>query len=150
MNRRDALALLAGLPALWAVRAAAANAAVHVFKNPDCGCCSGWVTHLQSAGFDVKVTQVSDTAAVRKRFGMPERYGSCHTATLDGYVLEGHVPAREVRRLLQERPAALGLAVPGMPVGSPGMEMGATRDGYDVLLVDRAGTATAYARYPRS
>jgi len=148
MNRRGVLTLLAILP----MTAVARNGtpAVHVFKNADCGCCAGWVKHLQSAGFGVKVTNVSDTAPVRARLGMPDRYASCHTATIDGYVLEGHVPASEVRRLIATRPAAIGLAVPGMPVGSPGMEIGDRVDRYEVLLVPRIGNATPFARYPKA
>ena len=146
MNRREALLLLAMLPAT--VSARAVPIAVHVFKNADCGCCGEWVKHLETAGFRVKVTNVTDTAAVRSRLGMPDRYGSCHTATVEGYVLEGHVPATDVRRLIATRPAALGLAVPGMPVGSPGMEVGDRVDRYDVLLVPRIGDASVFARYP--
>ena len=145
MKRRQLLGLLAALPATLT---AAAPTTIQVFKNPDCGCCSEWVKHLQAAGFSVKVTNVSDTAAVRARLGMPDRYGSCHTATVQGYVLEGHVPAKDVRRLIDSRPAAVGLAVPGMPIGSPGMEVGDRVDRYDVLLVPRIGEATVFSRYP--
>jgi hypothetical protein len=146
MNRREALVLLALLPAT--ASAQRGPIAIHVFKNADCGCCGEWVKHLETAGFRVKVTNVTDTAAVRSRLGMPDRYGSCHTATVEGYVLEGHVPATDVRRLIATRPAALGLAVPGMPVGSPGMEVGDRVDRYDVLLVPRIGDASVFARYP--
>ena len=146
MKRRDALVLLALLPAT--VSAQPSPIAVNVFKNADCGCCGEWVKHLETAGFRVKVTNVTDTAPVRSRLGMPERYGSCHTATVEGYVLEGHVPATDVHRLLKTRPKALGLAVPGMPVGSPGMEVGDRVDRYEVLLVPRIGAASVFARYP--
>ena len=146
MKRRDALLLLAALPATLAAQPSPVT--VHVFKNADCGCCGEWVKHLEKAGFRVKVTNVTDTAPVRARVGMPERYGSCHTATIEGYVLEGHVPASDVRRLIQTRPAAVGLAVPGMPVGSPGMEVGDRVDRYDVLLVQRTGDAKVFSRYP--
>jgi hypothetical protein len=108
------------------------------------------VKHLEAARFAVKVTPVSDTGAIRKRFHMPDQFGSCHTATVDDYVLEGHVPAAEVQRLLSERPVAVGLAVPGMPVGSPGMEVaGAPAQPFDVLLVSRSGSASVYAHYPK-
>jgi hypothetical protein len=146
MKRRDALLLLATLPATLAAQSTPVG--VHVFKNADCGCCGEWVKHLEKAGFRVKVTNVTDTTPVRARVGMPERYGSCHTATVEGYVLEGHVPASDVRRLIETRPAAVGLAVPGMPVGSPGMEVGDRVDRYDVLLVQRTGDAKVFARYP--
>lgn len=124
---------------------------VEVWKDPNCGCCADWVKHLQSQGFQVKVNDVGNTA-VRKRLGMPEKLGSCHTALVAGYVLEGHVPAIEVRRLLREKPQALGLAVPGMPVGSPGMDgevYGGRQDPYDVLLVGKDGSTRVFQRYGR-
>lgn len=91
---------------------------------------------MKAAGFAVKVTEVDNTTAARKRLGMPDAFGSCHTATVDGYVLEGHVPAKEVKRLLVAKPAAVGLAVPGMPPGSPGMEAGTRQDPYKVFLIN--------------
>ena len=151
MKRRTFLSAVAGLSAAASLpaRAAAAWPAVDVFKSPTCGCCGAWVEHLKAAGFDVRVTEVDDTTAARKRLGMPDAFGSCHTATVGGYVLEGHVPAAEVKRLLGAKPQAIGLAVPGMPVGSPGMEVGSRRDPFDVLLVARTGRSTVYARYPQ-
>jgi hypothetical protein len=122
---------------------------VQVYKNASCGCCGAWAAHMRSAGFDVSVTEVDDTTAIRKRLGMPDRFGSCHTATIDGYVLEGHVPAVEVKRLLEAKPNAIGLAVPSMPPGSPGMEMGSRKDPYQVLLIDRAGKDSVFASYPQ-
>ena len=125
---------------------AAAAPTVDVWKSPTCGCCKDWIAHLRDAGFEVRAHDTGNTAA-RVRLGMPEKYGSCHTAQVAGYVLEGHVPAQDVRRLLATRPAALGLAVPGMPVGSPGLdgpEYGGRRDPYDVLLVRRDGGATVF------
>jgi hypothetical protein len=103
--------------------------------------------HLRANGFRVKPVHVRDTSGVRRRHGVPEALGSCHTGVAEGYALEGHVPAREIRRLLAERPKARGLAVPGMPVGSPGMEQGPRRDPYDVLLVKNDGTTAIYQRY---
>ena len=151
MKRRSFLSAVAGLSALarGPAHAAAAWPAVDVFKSPTCGCCGAWVEHLKAAGFDVRVTEVDDTTAARKRLGMPDAFGSCHTASVGGYVLEGHVPAAEVKRLLGAKPKAIGLAVPGMPVGSPGMEVGSRRDPYDVLLVERDGRSTVYAHYPK-
>jgi len=151
MKRRTFLSAAAGLSVLAGVRAHAAAAwpAVDVFKSPTCGCCGAWVEHLKAAGFDVRVNEVDDTTAARKRLGMPDAFGSCHTASVGGYVLEGHVPAQEVKRLLGAKPKAIGLAVPGMPVGSPGMEVGTRRDPYDVLLVERNGRSTVYAHYPK-
>ena len=123
---------------------------MQVYKNPSCDCCAAWVHYLKAAGFSVEVTETEDTIAVRRRLGMPDRFGSCHTATVEGYVLEGHVPSFEVKRLLAMKPAAIGLAVPAMPVGSPGMEYGDRKDPYDVFLIDRKGHATVFARYPKS
>lgn len=134
------LPLLQGLPAFAATR-------IHVYKNPDCGCCGEWVRHLEAAGFAVQVTEVLDTAQTRKKLGMPDKFGSCHSATADGYLLEGHVPAAEIKRLLASRPKALGLAVPGMPAGSPGMEAGSRKDPFQVLLVDRSGGSSVFAQY---
>src|SRR6476619_2967104 len=107
MKRRSFLLLVTSASALVGV-AQAKSTAVEVFKSPSCGCCGGWVEHLRAAGFAVKVTDVDDTTAARKRLGMPDAFGSCHTASVEGYVLEGHVPARDVRRLLATKPAAIG------------------------------------------
>jgi hypothetical protein len=125
---------------------------VDVWKDPNCGCCHLWVEHLQANGFKVNVRDVGNTAA-RQRLGMPEKLGSCHTATVLGYVIEGHVPAADIRRLLKERPTALGLAVPGMPIGSPGMdgpEYKGKKDAFDVLLVQKDGSVKSFQRYPAS
>ncbi len=146
-RRRLCVALAAAVVSPWA----AANPAtrVEVWKAPTCGCCGDWIKHLQAQGFVVSVHDTGNTAA-RARLGLPEALGSCHTALIEGYVIEGHVPAREIRRLLKERPSALGLAVPGMPVGSPGMDgpaYGGRRDPYDVLLVQADGRTRVYQGY---
>ena len=104
---------------------------------------------MRSAGFKVHVTDVDDTTAARKRLGIPGRFGSCHTATVGGYAIEGHVPAAEVARLLESKPKAIGLAVPAMPPGSPGMEVGARRDRYHVLLIDVTRQSSVFASYPK-
>jgi hypothetical protein len=120
-----------------------------VWKSPTCGCCTLWIEHMQAHGFVVKVHDVGNTAA-RKRLGVDARHGSCHTATVGGYVIEGHVPAADVQRLLRERPVGLGLAVPGMPIGSPGMdgpEYGGRRDAYAVLLLQKDGSTTIFNRH---
>lgn len=119
-----------------------------VWKTPSCGCCGEWVSHLRKSGFDVVINDVNDTAPIRKKFGLADMFGSCHTARLNDYVIEGHVPAQELNRLLREKPVALGLAVPGMPMGSPGMEVGSTRDAYSVLLVLPDGSSRIYQSYP--
>ena len=125
---------------------------VTVWKTPNCGCCKDWVSHLRDAGFQVVTNDVGDTAPVRQKLGLPAKFGSCHTAQVGGYVLEGHVPAQEVKRLLREKPAAIGLAVPDMPVGSPGMEMQddmlGVRDAFDVVLVNADGSSRIFQSYP--
>ncbi|WP_332774585.1 DUF411 domain-containing protein [Polaromonas sp.] len=121
---------------------------ITVWKNPDCGCCREWVAHLRKNGFAVVTHDVKDTAPIRQKLGLPDKFGSCHTASLGDYVIEGHVSAQELRRLLREKPKARGLAVPGMRVGSPGMEMGNARDAYDVLLVLTDGSSRVYQSYP--
>lgn len=148
LSRRGALA--AGLAALaLPVWAAKERPRIQVWKDPNCGCCKDWVTHLEQAGFKVTVRETGN-AATRKRLGMPENLGSCHTAEVAGYAIEGHVHAKEIQRLLREKPQALGLAVPGMPTGSPGMD-GAIyqgrKDPYDVLLVAKGGATSIYQRY---
>lgn len=152
MKRRNMLSAAAAVvvAVAWPGHAAEALPLVEVYKSPTCGCCGAWVDHIKAAGFPVKVHLVDDTAAVRKRHGLPARFGSCHTALVGGYVVEGHVPAAEVKRLLSQKPAAIGLAVPGMPAGSPGMEAGDRKDPYDVFLVDRNGRETVFAHYPKN
>ena len=118
---------------------------VTVYKNPSCVCCTKWVEHLRANGFDVTVVDASDLAQVKGRYGIPSELAACHTAIVDGYVVEGHVPADVIQRLLKERPAVAGIAVPGMPVGSPGME-GPYREPYDVLTFDRDGATRIYTR----
>ena len=152
MKRRNILSLAVGAAALAVIPAVAATALprVEVFKSPYCECCVAWVEHMKAAGFDVKVTLVNDTAAARKRLGMPDKFGSCHTATVGGYVLEGHVSAVELKKLLAARPVAVGLAAPGMPPGSPGMEVGTRQDPYKVFLNDKSGHETVFASYPKA
>lgn len=143
-----ALPLLLAVPAAWA-RPDGNAVLVDVWKSPSCGCCKDWVTHLESNGFKVRTHDDGNTA-VRQRLGMPARLGSCHTASVGGYAIEGHVPAREIQRLLKDRPAAIGLAVPAMPIGSPGMDgpaYGQRKDPFDVLLVAKDGSTTTYQRY---
>ena len=117
-----------------------------VSKDPSCGCCEGWVEHMQAAGFTLQVVETAEMDRVKVRLGVPPDLASCHTAEVAGYVLEGHVPADAVKRLLVERPKARGLAVPGMPMGSPGMEVeGAAPENYEVVLFGPAGRSN-YAR----
>lgn len=135
--------LLATLLGTAAVQAAER---VEVFKSPACGCCAKWVEHMQKNGFAVVSRDVGDVPAARQALGMPERFASCHTARVGAYVVEGHVPADDVRRLLGEKPKAIGLAAPGMPQGSPGMESPRPQP-YETLLVGADGSATVFAKH---
>lgn len=126
-----------------------ASPLIEVWKDPACGCCQEWIKHMQSSGFSVTIHHGGNIDA-RARLGLPAKYGSCHTARVAGYVLEGHVPARDVHRLLRDKPKGLGLAVPGMPIGSPGMdgpEYKGRTDAYQVLLVSADGSASTYGSY---
>jgi hypothetical protein len=145
-SRRSVLILLAAAP--FAVPAAASDKPeIAVFKDPDCGCCSGWVDHLRQNAFPVRVTETAKLQPIKARLGVPSDLASCHTAEVGGYVIEGHVPASAIERLLRERPAAIGLAVPGMPIGSPGME-GENAKPYEVILFAK-GRREVFARYLR-
>ncbi|HSJ96895.1 MAG TPA: DUF411 domain-containing protein [Myxococcota bacterium] len=146
MKRRDFLAALT-LAAIAPAALAQQRPLVEVWRSPSCGCCGAWVKHLEENGFATRVHMVEDTASVRRRLGMPERLGSCHTAKVGGYVVEGHVPASDIRRLLAGRPKALGLAAPGMPAASPGMDVPGSPP-YDVLLVGDGGRTSVFARHP--
>ncbi len=120
---------------------------ITVYKSPTCGCCSKWVTHLKANGFDVIAKDVPDVIPYKIRGGVTPKLASCHTAFVDGYVIEGHVPAQDIKRLLQERPSAKGLAVPGMPIGSPGMEQGKRKDPYEVKLIPNEGEPAVFSRH---
>jgi len=123
---------------------------VRVWKDPNCGCCKEWITHMQRAGFSVTTMDVGNASA-RARLGMPADKGSCHTAQVGQYVIEGHVPAADVKRLLKEKPQAVGLAAPGMPIGSPGMDSpvyGGRAQAYDVLLVRKDGSSSVFQAHP--
>ena len=126
--------------------ALAAPGQMKVFKSPTCGCCSAWVEHIANAGFDAVTRNIDEETlwSMKARVGVTPELGSCHTAFIDGYFIEGHVPAGDVQRLLSERPDALGLTVPGMPGGSPGMEMGDLREAYDTLLVLGDGSTQVF------
>jgi hypothetical protein len=149
MKRRAVLTLLTAAAAALSLPVVARQALppVQVFKDPNCGCCGAWVEHMKAAGFSVTVTEVEDTSVARRKYGLPEKFGSCHTAVVGGYVVEGHVPADDVKKLLVMKPVAIGLTVPGMPVGSPGMEMGSRKDPYQVLLIAKDGRERVFATY---
>lgn len=145
MTRR--LSLLAPL-ALIACAQAATAATLEVIKTPTCGCCTVWVERMKAAGFTVKARDVEDTSPVAKAAGVPDRLRSCHTAKIGGYVIEGHVPAADIRRLLAQKPrGAVGLSVPGMVAGSPGMEMGGRVDRYQVMLIQKDGKHKVWATH---
>jgi hypothetical protein len=137
-TRRCVLIAGAALMLQVVTPSAAAQPVVTVHRDPNCGCCLGWVQHLQKAGFPTEVLETKDLDAVKTRLGVPDDLAACHTAEVSGYVIEGHVPAAAVKRLLAERPNAIGLAVPGMPIGSPGME-GGKPDTYEVVLFEPNG-----------
>lgn len=140
--------LLIGAAVLFGVRSTRAEGpVVRVVKSPTCGCCTEWVEHLEDNGFEVEVEDTRNVAAAKARLGVPGELSSCHTAEVEGYVVEGHVPAGEIRRLLEQRPDdVLGLAVPGMPAGSPGME-GPPPESYDVVAFDGSGGRSVWASY---
>jgi hypothetical protein len=152
MNRRSWLATAAGAAALALMgdadrllAAVAPKTKILVYKDPTCGCCSKWVSYLKTTGFEVTAKDTGDVAAIKKRYGVPAAAAACHTALVDGYVMEGHVPADLIRRVLKERPQAIGLAAPGMPPSSPGMDM-KPKAPFDVLLIEKSGATRLYAR----
>ena len=118
-----------------------------VTRDPNCGCCSAWVAHVKAAGFPVEVVEAADLTPLKAKLGVPESLASCHTAEVGGYVVEGHVPSSDIKRLVTERPDAIGLTVPGMPVGSPGMEQGDEFEPYDVLLIKKDGATEVFAKH---
>jgi hypothetical protein len=136
-------ALVLARPAL------ATTTRIEVFKSPTCGCCSAWIEHMSGAGFAVDARDVDQEAlyALKARSGITPELASCHTAFVDGFVVEGHVPAADIERLLTERPDAIGLSVPGMPIGSPGMEMGNQREAFDTVLLLRDGSIEVFERH---
>ncbi len=144
--------LVRALIVVWFANAAAAFAQpaippeVQIYKTPTCGCCSKWADHMEDAGFRVRVQDVTDLAPYKGKGGVPSSLEACHTAFVGGYVIEGHVPAEAVKRLLQEKPKIAGLVVPGMPIGSPGMEMGSRKEPYAILALDEDGKTSVYER----
>lgn len=148
MNRRHFMLTALGT-ALVTRPSLAAGVKLEVFKSPTCGCCSAWIAHMSDAGFDVSARDIDDDMlwSLKARSGITPDLASCHTAFIDTYVIEGHVPASDVQRLLKERPDAVGLTVPGMPIGSPGMEMGDEREPFDTLLVLGGGASEIFERH---
>ncbi|MEO8619271.1 MAG: DUF411 domain-containing protein [Sphingomicrobium sp.] len=140
--------LRTALAAAAMLLATAANAAtMTVMKSPTCACCAKWIEHVRANGFTVKVVNVDDIMAVKAKAGVPDRLASCHTAMVNGYVVEGHVPAADIKKLLAAKPRAKGIAVAGMPMGSPGMEHGNHREPYQTMLFSADGKANVFARH---
>jgi len=137
--------LVAALCAAFSTAAFATE--VTVYKSPTCTCCEEWIRHMQANGFTVKARNVDDVAYYKKANGVPITLGSCHTAKVNGYVIEGHVPAGDIKRLLKEHPPVRGLSAPGMPNGAPGMVQTGARDRYDVVSFDNQGNTAVYARH---
>ncbi len=131
-----------------ALKAKAAD--VTVYRSPDCSCCGGWINHLKAQGFEIKDFPTPDIEAVKQKYNVPDNLTSCHTAIVNGYVIEGHVPADDIKRLLQEKPNVAGLSVPQMPVGTPGMEIGNQKDPFTVFSFDRKHTVVVFNQYPSS
>lgn len=148
MQRRSFITMTMGALVL-ARPALATTTRIEVFKSPTCGCCSAWIEHMSGAGFAVDARDVDQEAlyALKARSGITPELASCHTAFVDGFVVEGHVPAADIERLLTERPDAIGLSVPGMPIGSPGMEMGNQREAFDTVLLLRDGSIEVFERH---
>jgi hypothetical protein len=150
LTRRALLACATSLAATapFAVHAET-TLSIHVLKDPNCGCCTAWIDILKAAGFRVTTEARDGDALMRHKLesGIPQEMVSCHTASINGYMIEGHVPVADIRRLLAERPAAIGLAVPGMPFGSPGMGPEEEREAYDVFLIRRDGETEVFSRY---
>jgi hypothetical protein len=148
MAMRPVLAL--SLAMLWASPAfAAMDSSVEVWKSATCTCCGNWVKHLEANGLlpTVHPAEPGTLAEIKRQAGISSKLASCHTAKIDGYVIEGHVPAPDIKRLVSEHPDAVGLTVPGMPVGAPGMEQGAESEPYDVLLIKKDGTTEVFAHH---
>lgn len=121
-----------------------------VYHSPDCNCCGGWIDHLKAQGFQITDFSTPDIETVKQKYNVPDNLSSCHTAIVNGYVIEGHVPAGDIKRLLQEKPNVAGLSVPQMPVGTPGMEMGDRKDPFSVLSFDSKGSVAVFNEYPSS
>lgn len=146
MPQRSRVLLVGLLAFALAGAAAAERAVVQVYKSPTCGCCDKWIEHLERNGFDVKATEVRDVTPIKQSNGLPPQLASCHTAFVGGYLIEGHVPAADVRRLLETKPPVAGLAVPKMPIGSPGME-GPNPEPYEVLSFDSTGKTEVFSTH---
>ena len=146
VSAASATSATSAVPAVSAPSASSASlVSIKVYKDPNCGCCKSWIEHLEKNGFKVEVMDMPDLSAVKSKYGVTQELQACHTGVVGNYTVEGHVPADLILKMIKEKPAIAGLAVPGMPMGSPGME-GATKEKYDILTFDRAGRTTVYAQ----
>ena len=147
--KQRTLAMLLGVSLSFGSALASAESEhnIHVYKSPTCGCCTDWIKHLEDNGFEVEVSEVDNVTPVKIEAGLTPALASCHTAFINDYVIEGHVPADDIKRLLSQAPQARGLSVPGMPAGSPGMEMGDRKDPYQVLLFNANGQTQVFAEH---
>jgi len=136
-----------GLSGVALAEQAADNADIVVYRSPTCGCCGKWLMHLKDNDFNVKDIVVDDMASVKERYGVPKELASCHTAIVDGYIIEGHVPADDIKTLLATKPQITGITVPGMPTGTPGMEMGGRKDPYKVIAFDKENRLQIFNSY---
>lgn len=144
-----ALLVTTGCIAETPPEASAADASTMVvYHDPNCGCCGKWIEHMEQHGFTVEAVRETDMNAIKRKLGVPANLPSCHTATIGDYVVEGHVPAGDVQRMMEEKPDIAGIAVPGMPLGSPGMEYGEARHAFDVVSFDQTGTTAVFNHYP--
>jgi len=142
-----ALSLAATFSLSSSLHAGESGEDIHVYKSPTCGCCTDWVDHLKENGFEVQVTETNNLNPIKIDAGLTPSLASCHTAFIGDYVIEGHVPANDIRRLIADAPDVKGLAVPGMPVGSPGMEMGDRKDRYQVLMFNESGQTRVFSEH---
>lgn len=141
-----ALALTTGAAPVSLVDASPEKPTITVYKDPGCGCCKSWIEHLMKHGYHVDAKDTPDMSGIKRGLGIPDGLSACHTAVVNGYLIEGHVPAADIARLLKEKPKVAGLAVPGMPLGSPGME-GPRTQHYQVLSFDKVGKTKVFASY---
>ncbi len=141
------LAILSVLAVTMALANDAMVKDIVVYKNPECGCCTKWVKYLQGKNYNVTIEHTRDVLAVKKRLGIPEKLAACHTAVIDGYVIEGHITHRDIKRLLLFRPEVKGIAVPGMPIGTPGMESGSKLESHNVMSFDEHGNTEVFAEH---
>lgn len=120
---------------------------ITVYRSPSCSCCEGWMEHLTKHGFGIKEVKIENMEAVKQKYNVPEKQASCHTAIIDGYVIEGHVPAADIKRFLKQKPSLLGLSVPEMPMGTPGMDTGSGKEPFEVISFAKTGAVTSFHKY---